>query len=254
MKRIVDLNSDIGESFGAYKIGNDKEILQYITSANIACGYHAGDHNVIFETVKEAVKNGVALGAHPGLPDLVGFGRRKMDVTPNDVYNMVVYQVNAVQGFAQLFQHSLNHVKPHGALYNMAANDEQIASAIAKAVRDTNPSLYLFGLSGSALIKEGERIGLKTVEEVFADRTYNADGTLTPRSHPQATIEDPQKAIQQVISMVKNGTVLAVDGSEVPVQADSICVHGDGEHALIFVQHLRVALKRAGITVSYPGG
>lgn len=254
MKKYVDLNSDLGESFGSYKIGNDEEVLKHITSANIACGYHAGDHNVIHKTVQLAARYNVGIGAHPGLPDLMGFGRRWMDVSTEDIYNMVVYQINAVKGFAQLYQQNLQHVKPHGALFNKASKDKEIALAIAKAVRDTDPTLILYGLSHSELISEGEKIGLQVANEVFADRTYQPDGTLTPRSDPNAIIHDPAKAMAQVLQMVLEGTVTAIDGSEIPIQADTICVHGDEPQAVFFVQQLKKLLSDNGIIVKKPGG
>lgn len=249
----VDLNSDLGESFGAYTIGQDDAMLKHITSANIACGYHAGDHNVIRRTVQIAVANDVGLGAHPGFPDLVGFGRRHMQVDPQEVYNLVVYQVGAIQAFAQLHHRELNHVKPHGALFNIAARDPAMAQAIAEAVYHINPRLILFGLAGGELVKAGQRVGLTVAQEVFADRTYQPDGTLTPRTSPNAIITDMEQALQQVIRMVKDGKVEAVDGSELPIKADTVCVHGDDPMALTFVQQLREQLVRHGILIKRVG-
>lgn len=249
----VDLNSDIGESFGAYTIGQDEQILDYITSANIACGYHAGDHNVMHHTVKMAVEKGVGLGAHPGLPDLLGFGRRPMEVDPEDVYNFVVYQVGALQAFAGLYSTSLNHVKPHGALFNMASTDRDLAHAIARAVYDVDSDLILFGLAGSELVQAGQELGLKVAQEVFADRTYQPDGTLTPRTQPNAMIHDSDEAVLRVIRMIKEGKVEAVDGTDVKIQADTICVHGDEPEALLFVQKLRSELLRNGINIRKVG-
>ncbi len=249
----VDLNSDIGESFGAYNIGQDEKVLDYITSANVACGYHAGDHNVMHRTVKMAVEKGVGLGAHPGLPDLIGFGRRPMQVDPGDVYNFVVYQIGALQAFARLYSTSLNHVKPHGALFNMASTDKNLAQAIARAVYDVDRKLILFGLAGSELVKTGKEIGLKVVQEVFADRTYQPDGTLTPRTQPNAMIHDENEAVLRVIRMVKEGKVEAADGTDIDIHADTVCVHGDEPKALLFVQKLRSELQRNGIMIRKVG-
>ncbi|MFA9556383.1 LamB/YcsF family protein [Evansella sp. AB-rgal1] len=254
MDKFIDINSDLGESFGSFKVGNDEEVLKHISSANIACGFHAGDHNVIHKTVQLSARYNVGIGAHPGLPDLLGFGRRWMDVSTEEVYNMVVYQVNAVKGFAQLYQQKLQHVKPHGALFNKASKDKEIACAIARAVRDTDPNLILYGLSSSELIIEGEKIGLQVANEVFADRTYQPDGTLTPRSDPNAIIHDPKKAMAQVLQMIKDGSVTAVDGSVIPIQADTICVHGDEPQAVLFVKQLKKILNDNAITVKKPGG
>lgn len=245
----VDLNSDIGESFGSYQLGQDEEVLKFITSANIACGYHAGDPKVMNNTVKLAKQKGVAIGAHPGLPDLVGFGRRSMDVTPEDVYTMVVYQISSLQGFANVHGSKVHHVKPHGALYNMAGKDTSTAEAIANAVRDCDPSLILFGLAGSELVHAGKKLGLHVAEEVFADRTYQPDGTLTPRSDPQAIIHDSTEAMQRILRMVKEGFVKAVDGTDLSIKADTICVHGDELQALLFVKELRALFFEHHISV-----
>ena len=246
----VDLNCDLGESFGRYRLGEQEEILQYITSANIACGFHAGDPRVMRETVELALKYNVAIGAHPGLPDLQGFGRREMQVTPQEVYDMVVYQLGALQGFLIAKGAEMQHVKPHGALYNMAAVNRELADAIAYAVYDVSPKLLLYGLASSELTKAGEAIGLQTVHEVFADRTYQPDGTLTPRKLANAVITDEQQGIAQIIQMVKDGNVISVQGTKVSLKADSICIHGDGEHAVTFAKRVRESLKQQGIHVS----
>lgn len=245
----IDVNSDLGESFGAYQIGQDDRLLELVSSANIACGYHAGDHNVMAKTVKMAAEKGVSIGAHPGFPDLLGFGRRPIQTEPMDIYHSVIYQISALKGFCQLNHVRLHHVKPHGALFNMAAKDPIVAEAIATAVYDFDPSLVLFGLSGSELIKAGLKKGLTVANEVFADRTYQPHGTLTPRTEENATIYDPQIAVEQVINVVKHGQVRAVDGSVIPLEADTICVHGDGPHALIFVKKLRELLIEEGIEI-----
>lgn len=245
----VDLNCDLGESFGAYSIGSDEQVLEFVTSANIACGYHAGDFNVMNATVQLAAENKVGIGAHPGFPDLLGFGRRNMSMPPEEIFNLVVYQIGALQAFAAVHKQKVRHVKPHGALYNMAAGDPAIARAIAGAVFETDPELILFGLAGSELVKAGREQGLRVAEEVFADRNYEADGTLTSRSHPDAMIHDPKLALQRVIRMVKEGKVTARNGTEIDICADTICVHGDGPNALLFVQTLRESLTNEGITL-----
>ena len=245
----VDLNSDLGESFGLYTIGNDEAVLQYVSSANVACGFHAGDPQVMQKTVAMAAAAGVAVGAHPGVPDLMGFGRRKMDITPQEAYAMVLYQVGALQAFTTAAHVPLQHVKPHGALYNMAAKDKALAAAIAKAVCDVNPRLILYGLAGSYLIREGKKIGLTTASEVFADRTYQPDGTLTPRSQPDAMVTDEELAISRVLRMIQEGVVTAQNGADIPVQADTICIHGDGAKALAFAHKIKTALEAHDVAV-----
>ncbi|UIO45024.1 LamB/YcsF family protein [Brevibacillus brevis] len=248
--KTVDLNCDMGESFGAYQLGNDQEILSYITSANVACGFHAGDPATMRKTVQMALKAGVAIGAHPGFADLVGFGRRNMEISPEEAYDLVVYQIGALQAFVRAEGGVMHHVKPHGALYNMAATRPALAESIALAIYKVNPELVLYGLAGSELTRAGEKIGLITAHEVFADRTYQQDGTLTPRSQPNAIISDQQQSLQQVIRMVCDGRVLTQQGVDIPIQADSICIHGDGAHALAFAQSIREALSGAGITIA----
>lgn len=249
----IDLNCDLGESFGAYRIGNDAAILPFVTSANIACGFHAGDPSVMRKTVQMALKNGVALGAHPGLHDLQGFGRRKIEISPQEAYDLVVYQIGALFGFIRAEGDWMQHVKPHGALYNMAAKDKNLAEAVANAVYDVNPELILFGLAGSELIQAGKKIGLKTAEEVFADRTYQLDGTLTPRSQADALIVDDAKAVSQVICMVQQKGVKATNGSWVDLKADTVCIHGDGAQALLFAKKIQDALAAAGIEICAAG-
>lgn len=249
----IDLNSDLGESFGAYKIGMDDKVLPLVTSANIACGFHAGDPSVMKKTVDLAVKSGAALGAHPGYPDLVGFGRRKMAVSPADVYAMVVYQVGALSAFAKAAGTRLQHVKPHGAMYNMAAKDPALAEAIAQAIYDVDPKIILFALAGSESVKAAEKVGLKVASEVFADRSYQEDGSLTPRTQPGAMITDEEASIAQVLSMVLKGQVTTLSGKVIPVKADTICVHGDGEKALLFTQKIRKALQENGVEIAAAG-
>ena len=246
----VDLNCDLGESFGRFKLGEQEEILQYVTSANIACGFHSGDPTVMRETVKLAIDNGVKIGAHPGLPDLNGFGRREMAISPQEGYDMVVYQIGALQGFLATFNEEMQHVKPHGALYNMAAKDQALAEAIAQAVYDVSPSLVLFGLADSELTRAGEKLGLQTAHEFFADRTYQADGSLTSRSQKDAMITDREQSAAQVIRAVKEGKVLSRQRTEVALRADTVCIHGDGEHALAFAEYLKNTLGDNQIIIS----
>ncbi|MDQ8733876.1 5-oxoprolinase subunit PxpA [Paenibacillus sp. LHD-38] len=249
----VDLNCDMGEGFGVYHTGSDSELMKYITSANIACGFHAGDAATIRRTVKLALEHGVAIGAHPGLPDLAGFGRRVIDITPEEAYDMTVYQLGAVQAFTKSEGGTVRHVKPHGALYNMAARSRQLADAIAEAVYRVDPSLLLFGLAGSELILAGKAIGLHTINEVFADRTYESDGSLTPREIAGAVIVDAGRAAAQAVKMIKEGEVQTRQQSGFILKADTVCVHGDTPGALEHVQRLREALEAEGIAVKKAG-
>ncbi|HWL27662.1 MAG TPA: 5-oxoprolinase subunit PxpA [Burkholderiaceae bacterium] len=245
----IDLNCDMGESFGAWSMGQDETILPYVSSANIACGFHAGDPTVMRKTVAAAVQHDVALGAHPGLPDLAGFGRRTVDITPSEAYDMVVVQVGALAGVAASQGARLHHVKAHGALYNMASRNEELADAVARAVHDVDSSLVLYALAGSKQVEAAQRQGLKVAEEVFADRSYQNDGSLTPRKQPGAMIEDPDISIRQVLRMVTDGTVGTVQGDDVPVRADTLCIHGDQPGAVVFAQAIRRALADRGIAV-----
>lgn len=245
----VDLNSDLGESFGTYKLGNDEAILTYVTSANIACGFHAGDPGVMKKTVRLALQHHVAIGAHPGFPDLVGFGRRDMAVSPEEAYDMTVYQIGALQAFVQAEGGTMHHVKPHGALYNMASVNSSLAEAIAEAVYKVCPEAILYGLAGSELIKAGARLSIRTANEVFADRTYQQDGTLTSRRLPNALITAHDAAVSQVIRMVKEGQVRSTQGTDVAIQADTICIHGDGPHALTFAALIKEALLKENISI-----
>jgi UPF0271 protein len=243
----------MGESFGNYALGNDEQILDFVTSANIACGYHAGDPSVMRATVLLALARGVAIGAHPGYRDLQGFGRRFMTITPAEVRDLVVYQVGALDAFVRAEGGSMRHVKAHGALYNAAAADADLADAIARAVHSVDPELILFGLSGSELIAAGEAIGLPTASEAFADRTYQDDGTLTPRIRPDALIDEHEQAVRQTIRLAKEGRVRSQRGADVEVGADTICIHGDGPHALQFARLIREGLEAAGIGVKPVG-
>ncbi len=237
----------MGESFGAWVMGNDEKLMKLISSANIACGYHAGDASIMRKTTELAIKNGVAVGAHPGFNDLQGFGRRNMQLSPQEVYDICVYQIGAMFGVVRALGGKLHHVKPHGALYNMAAQDRNLARAIAEATKAIHPDLILYGLSGSFLISEAKAIGLKTASEVFADRTYQNDGTLTPRSQPNALIESTEDAVSQVIMMIEEGSVIATDGQKVSLEADTVCIHGDGKHAVEFAAELRSKLLQREI-------
>jgi 5-oxoprolinase (ATP-hydrolysing) subunit A len=245
----VDLNCDMGESFGAYHIGADDDVFPFITSANVACGFHGGDPSVMRTTLAKARERNVAVGAHPGFPDLIGFGRRNMDISPSDVYDLVVYQVGALMGFARAAGVELQHVKAHGALYNMAAAKPELAAAIARAVRDIDRHLVLFGLPGSHLISEGQAAGLTTAGEAFADRNYMSDGSLVSRKRADAQVHDADEAVQRAIRMVREQKVRSVDGKDVPLTVDTICLHGDGPHAAEFARHLRAAFDAAGIAV-----
>ncbi|MDY5059228.1 5-oxoprolinase subunit PxpA [Staphylococcus simulans] len=250
----IDLNCDLGEAFGNYSFGGDHQIIPLITSANIACGFHAGDENVMYETVKLAKENGVGIGAHPGFHDIQGFGRRNMDLSPDEIYTLVAYQIGALSAFCRIHDVKINHVKPHGALYNMGARDKDIAHAIAQAVYDVDPSLILVGLSNTLLVSEAEAIGLISANEVFADRRYEENGQLVSRKESDAVLTDTDEAIEQVVKMVKENKVIAKTGKEIELKADTICVHGDGAHALEFVSKIRERLTKEGISITKLGG
>ncbi|MGN0774287.1 MAG: LamB/YcsF family protein [Candidatus Ventricola sp.] len=245
----IDLNCDLGESFGAYTIGMDSAVIPYITSANVACGFHAGDPLVMQKTVAACRAHGVHVGAHPGYPDLMGFGRRNIAATPAEVKAYIQYQIGALSAYCAAAGVPLCHVKPHGAMYNMAAKDASLARAICEGILEVNPRLTLLALSGSEMVRAAQALGLNVKSEVFADRGYQADGTLVPRSQPGAMVTDEKEAIARVIRMAKEGVVRSVDGVDVPLTADSVCVHGDGEKALAFVRRIRAALIEAGIEV-----
>lgn len=246
----IDLNADLGESFGRYTLGMDEKIMEVISSANIACGFHAGDPMVMERSVCLAAEAGIAIGAHPGFPDLMGFGRRNMAVSPEEARAYILYQLGALDAFLRPMGIRMRHVKPHGALYNMAAADEQLARAICGAVKDFDPELRLVGLSGSLLIRAAEKTGLRAISEVFADRAYEADGSLVSRRKPGAIISDEREALRRVIRMVKEGKVKAINGEEIAIRAESVCVHGDGEKALLFAKSIREALTANDIQVS----
>jgi UPF0271 protein len=245
----VDLNCDMGESFGAYTIGADDAVFPFITSANVACGFHGGDPAVMRTTLARAQRENVAVGAHPGFPDLIGFGRRNLDASPQEIYDLVVYQVGALMGFARAAKLELQHVKPHGALYNMAVAKPELAAAIARAVFDVDRELILFGLPGSHLIGEGQAAGLRTASEAFADRNYLSDGSLVSRKRADAQVHDADEAVRRALRMVRDGRVTPVDGPDIPITVDTICIHGDGPHAAEFARRLRGALEADGVAV-----
>lgn len=245
----VDLNSDLGESFGRYTVGMDEKVIPFISSANVACGYHASDPVVMENTVKTAKEYKVRVGAHPGFPDLMGFGRRNMDITPAEARAYVLYQIGALSAFCKACGVSMQHVKPHGALYNMAAKDYELSKAICEAIRAFDPNLIVMGLSGGELVRAAEDMGLRTALEVFADRAYEEDGSLVNRRKEGAMITDEDVAIARVVRMIKEGKVTAVTGKDIDIKADSICVHGDGEKAVAFVEKIRQTLQTEGILI-----
>lgn len=245
----IDLNSDLGESFGAYKMGRDEDIIPLVSSANVACGFHAGDPTIMAKTALLCKNSGVSMGAHPGFNDLQGFGRRNMNVSPADVKNMIIYQVGALDAFCKSTGIALQHVKPHGALYNMAAKDAALAKAICEGIYEYNSSLILLGLSGSEMIKQAKEIGLPCAAEVFADRAYEDDGTLVARTKPGAMIKDEDEAVSRVVGMIKNHSVKSINGNDIEICPDSVCVHGDSEKALLFVKKIRDALTKENIEI-----
>lgn len=245
----VDLNSDLGESYGRYTIGMDERIIPLVTSANVACGYHASDPVVMQRTVREAKKAGIGVGAHPGFPDLMGFGRREMAVSPAEAKAYTLYQLGALAAFCQAEGVKLQHVKPHGAMYNMAARDYELARAICEAVAEFDRNLIVLALSGGEMVRAAGELGLRTAFEVFADRAYEEDGSLVNRRKPGAMITDEEEAIRRVIRMVKEQKVETITGKNIAIRADSVCVHGDGEKALAFVEKIRRALQEEGVLI-----
>ena len=245
MKQWVDLNCDLGEG-----CTTDEAIMPFISSANIACGYHAGDVNTIKQTLALAKQNNVAIGAHPSYPDRENFGRKEMDLPIQEIKSLVIEQVRLVQSFAEAIGLTLHHVKPHGALYNKAAKDEETAAAIAEAVYTIDPSLILFGLAHSESGKAAKKMGLQFYNEVFADRTYTDQGQLTPRTEANAMITTDEEAIRQVIQMLQEETVTSTNGKKIPIQADTICIHGDGEHAVSFAQHINSIILASNIQIA----
>jgi len=255
MTTTIDLNCDMGESFGAWTMGQDDDVLAHVSSANIACGFHAGDPQTMRRTVTAALAHGVAIGAHPSLPDLAGFGRREMRVSADETYAMTLYQIGALAAIARAAGTRLHHVKPHGALYNMAAKDRTLADAIASAVRDFDSGLTLVGLAGSEMPSAGERVGLAVAHEAFADRRYEDDGTLTPRRESGAVIDDVEAAVAQAIAIATRGEATTRQGKTLRIRAQTICVHGDRPDAAMFARRLHEALRAAGVEiVALPAG
>ena len=246
----IDLNADVGEGFGPWSLGEDEALIPLVTSVNVACGLHAGDPLTIERTIRIAVEHRVAIGAHPGYPDLAGFGRRAMDLSPAEIEATVIYQVGAVATFARSAGAELRHVKAHGALYNRAARDRAAAAAIARGVRRCGRDLVLVGLAGSALLDAGSEAGLEVAAEAFADRGYEPDGSLRGRGHPDALLDEPEDAAAQAVSIVTDGSVRAVDGSTVRVAADTLCIHGDAPGAAARARAVRSALEAVGVRVA----
>ena len=246
---IIDMNSDLGEGFGPWTMGDDKAVLASVSSANVACGYHAGDPTIMRKTVKLCVDAGVAIGAHVSYPDLMGFGRRNMACSPQEVYDYCLYQIGALQAFCHAQGAALQHVKPHGALYNQAAKDRKLADAVAAAVKDVGKDVILMGLASSEFDNAAKAAGLRYAAEAFADRAYLADGSLMPRSREGSVIHDADAAARRVVQMVTKGTVTADDGTEVQFRPDSICLHGDTKEAVEMATAVRKALEAAGVAI-----
>jgi 5-oxoprolinase (ATP-hydrolysing) subunit A len=246
----IDLNSDLGESFGPWPMGQDEALMTSITSANIACGFHAGDPGVMRRTIALALRHGVAIGAHPGFPDLVGFGRRELRASPQEIEDLVLYQVSALAGLAAAAGLRLQHVKAHGALYNMAAQDRDLAAAIARGTAAFDRELVLFGLPDSELLREGEKAGLRVAAEIFADRAYEPDGSLASRRKPGSVLHDNDAVVARAVRMAQHGEVVATDGAVIRLRADTICVHGDTPGAADLARKVRHGLEAAGIVVA----
>ncbi len=249
----IDINADMGESFGAYKIGNDAGLMKSITSANIAAGFHGGDPSVLRETIRLARAHGVAVGAHPGFPDLVGFGRRAMNVTAKECEDFVLYQIAAVAGVARAEGVALQHVKAHGELFNMAFTNADLAAAIARAVAAFDKSVLLFAFPNSEVVKAGRALGLRIALEIFADRAYEPDGQLVSRRKPGAVIHDPELVVARAVKMIAERGVVAVDGTFVPLEADTICLHGDTPGSDQLAAKLRSGFEATGVTVQAVG-
>ncbi|RPI28702.1 MAG: LamB/YcsF family protein [Acidobacteria bacterium] len=245
----VDLNADVGESYGAFRIGCDEELLGQVTSANIACGWHAGDPLVMERTVQLAFEGAVGIGAHPGFPDLLGFGRRNLQISEPEAKAYVLYQIGALDAFVRKTGETMQHVKLHGAMYNVVSKDPNLASAVIAAIQEFDPDLILVGLSGSPLIKLAEERGLRVAHEAFADRAYAPDGSLVPRTSAGAMITDPAAAGDRALRMITEGIVQASDGQDVRIHADTICIHGDNPHAVSFARSVRSKLESAGIKI-----
>lgn len=245
----VDLNSDLGESFGRYTLGSDNKIIPLISSANVACGFHASDPLVMDKTVTMAAEAGIRVGAHPGFPDLMGFGRRNMNITPEEAKAYTLYQLGALDAFCRAHGVKMQHVKPHGAFYNMAAKDYKLSRAICEAVRAFDDRLIVLALSGGETAKAAADLGLRVALEVFADRAYEEDGSLVDRRKEGAMITDENEAIARVVRMIKERKVRAITGKDIPIRADSVCVHGDGAKALAFVEKIRATLAVEDVSI-----
>ena len=246
----IDLNSDLGEGFGAWTMGDDEALLAVVTSANVACGFHGGDPNIMRRVCDVAVENGVAIGAHVGYRDLAGFGRRRIEIAPSDLVNDIVYQIGALDGFARLAGGRVSYVKPHGALYNTIAAEPVYARALAEAVLRYDRELQVVGLAGSAGLHEVAETGLTTVAEAFADRAYTADGRLVPRGTHGAVLHDVRVIAERCAELAKSGQIESIDGTKVPISAQSICVHGDTPGAVVIARHVRETLRNEGVTVA----
>ena len=246
---VIDLNSDLGESYGRYTLGNDEKLIPLITSVNAACGFHAGDPLIMKKTVELVKQAGTGIGAHPGFDDLQGFGRRNLTLSRDELYACVLYQIGALDAFVRAAGLHLVHVKPHGAMYNMAAKDSDMAAAVCAAVRDYDPGLIMLAQESGLLYRTAKEMGLPAAAEVFADRAYEEDGTLVARSKPGAMITDPKEALTRVIRMIKEGKVTAITGKDIPVRADSVCVHGDGPQALEFIEQIRKECAKENIAL-----
>ena len=253
MKKTIDLNCDMGESYGVYRLGEDQAAMPLISSANVACGFHASDPDNMRKTVQLAKKHGVAIGAHPAYPDLVGFGRRQMALTSDEIEAVILYQLGALHGFCRAEGLSMQHVKAHGALYNKAEQDANTAMAIAKAIQKFDPKLIMVCMANSAMTKAAQEIGLPYAQEVFADRAYTSQGTLVSRKLPGAVVHDLKEVIARVVQMVEQQTVTTIDGVILPIQADTICVHGDTPGAVEMIAGIRHAIEAAGFEVKAMG-
>jgi UPF0271 protein len=249
----IDINGDMGEGFGSYRIGQDESLMPFITSANIACGYHAGDPMIMARTVELARTHGVGVGAHPGYPDLLGYGRRNLETFPGEVKNYILYQIGALAAFARSLGLKLQHVKPHGAMYNLAARDERTAREVIEAVKMYDPELILVTLSGSLCAQMASDAGLRIAREVFPDRAYLSNGQLAPRSKAGAVIHDPEQVKERVLRLVESGRMTSMDGHEIIIQVDTLCVHGDNPEAWQLARVIRQTLESSGIRVAPMG-
>lgn len=249
MTKMIDLNTDAGESYGRWKLANEQELFKYVSSANIACGFHAGDPQSIWHSLRNAKSLGVAVGAHPGFPDLMGFGRREMEVSLEELKAYVIYQLGALEAFAKVEGIELQHVKAHGALYNMAWVRADYADAIAKAVASFDSNLIIVAPYGSQMAKKAEEIGLRVAYEAFIDRGYMPDGRLAPRNHPRAVISDPNIAVKRALKIIDDGLVEAIDGSLIEIKAHTLCIHGDSPNAVELAKIVNKKLKEAGIEI-----